>query len=113
MPTMVEMKVNLDKRDIKYPSILNKDELTNLYEETFFKDTTPEPEPQIEVYDDKQDHITIDCRITTLDGKSSSRRVKIINPEGCIFRSQVNNPEGVFQTVFAGLVKKYGAGHIK
>ena len=113
MPTMVEMKVNLDKRDIKYPSTLNKEELNDLYEETFFKDTTPEPEPQIEVYDDKQDHITIDCRVTTLDGKSSSRMVKIINPEGCIFRSQVNNPEGVFQTVFAGLVKKYGAGHIK
>ena len=113
MPTMVEMKVNLDKRDIKYPSTLNKEELNDLYEKTFFKDTTPEPEPQIEVYEDKQDHITIDCRVTTMDGKSSSRRVNIINPAGCIFRSQVNNPEGVFQTVFAGLVKKYGAGHIK
>ena len=48
-----------------------------------------------------------------MDGKGSSRRVKITNPEGCITRSQVNNPEGVFQTVFAGLVKKYGVGHIK
>ena len=111
MPTMVEMKVDLDKKDIKYPSTLSKKELNDLYEETFSVD--PEPEIQIKVYDDKQDHITIDCRVTTMDGKGSSRRVKITNPEGCITRSQVNNPEGVFQTVFAGLVKKYGVGHIK
>ena len=111
MPTMVEMKVNLDKRDIKYPSTLNREELNNLYDDIFFKD--PEPEDQIKEYDDKQDHITIDCRVTTMDGKSSSRRVKIINPTGCITRSQVNNSEGIFRTLFAGLVKKYGVGHIK
>lgn len=61
----------------------------------------------------KIDHIIIDCRVTTMDGKASSRRVKITNPAGCISLSQVNNSEGVFQTLFAGLVKKYGAGHIK
>ena len=78
-------------------------------------DSTPEPKPERELkeYDDKQDHIIIDVRVTTLDGKASSRRAKIINPTGCVTRSQVNNPDGYFQTVFGGLVKKYGAGHIK
>lgn len=61
----------------------------------------------------KQNHIDIDVRITTPDGKASSKRVKIMNPAGCIINSQLNNADGVFQTVFGGLVKKYGAGHIK
>ena len=60
-----------------------------------------------------QDHTTIDVRITTPDGNATSKRVKITNPWGCISKPQINNPDGVFQTVFGGLVKKYGRGHIK
>ena len=78
-------------------------------------DSTPEPKPEraLEQYDDKQDHIIIDVRVTTLDGMASSRMSKLINPTGCVTMSPLNTQDGYFQTVFSGLVKKYGAGHIK
>ena len=69
------------------------------------KAKTKKPEPQ--------NFITIDCIITTPDGNTVSRRRKIINPRGCISGPNLNNPEEVFITLYSGLVKKYGRGHIK
>ncbi len=61
-----------------------------------------------------QDHVLIKVSVTTMDGKTSSRQKIIANPEGCVLpRSQANNAEGYFTTLFGGLIKKYGAGHVK
>ena len=76
------------------------------------KKATPEVQPQVEEQPALID-IIIDVSITMLDGSVHSKKMAIENATGCIMKSDLNNPNMVFEMFKLGLMSKYGSGHIK
>ena len=124
LSTEAEMKAQLKKAGVDIPEeaslqdvkVLFDDQFTEVEEVSQMGDrNTIEvvEEKPTRVHEYKQDHIFIKVNVTMMNGKKASRKLKIKNPVGCMARSQVNNAEGVFQTLFSGMVSKYGAGHIE
>ena len=57
--------------------------------------------------------IMIRLIVTTPNGAESFKEIRIINPTGCILKSQVNNVGKIFANLTGGLAAAYGARHIK
>ncbi len=57
--------------------------------------------------------IKIDIQITLQDGSIAKQELSIINPGGCIKRSQLKNVDRIQSMVRQGLINAYGVQHIK
>ncbi len=57
--------------------------------------------------------IKIDIQITLQDGSIAKQELSIINPSGCIKKSQLKNVDRIQSMVRQGLINAYGVQHIK
>lgn len=60
-----------------------------------------------------REDVLIEVMITTPDGNVTSKDLRIVNPGGCILRSQLNNADKIYGNLISGMGKTYGSGHIK
>ncbi|MGI9569072.1 MAG: hypothetical protein ACR2PH_04890 [Desulfobulbia bacterium] len=57
--------------------------------------------------------IKITCMVETMDGAVHEKEILIANPLGSITRSQVNNPEHIYNIFTQGLINQLGINHVK
>ena len=94
MSTIAQMKKQLSDAGIAHAAKATKAELETLLEK-------------------KQNTIDIALEITMTDGSVHNQNLSIVNPGGCIFKSQINNPAAVMGMIKDGLGKMYGVNHIR
>ena len=57
--------------------------------------------------------ILIEVMVTMPNGDVTSKDLRIVNPSGCILKSQLTNAEAVYGNLISGMASIYGSGHIK
>lgn len=109
MSTVKDLKKTLKVAGVKHSSRANKAALQKLV------DGLPKPEVQTEPTKapPSSEDIKIGIAVRMQDGSIHDKELAIVNPGGCIMKSQLNNPDQVFAMVKQGLVQMYGANHIK
>ena len=69
---------------------------------------------QVEVVEQPSNKdIKINVAITMQDGSVHEKEMANEHPAGCIMKSDLNNPNMVFDMFKLGLISIYGSGHIR
>ena len=107
MATIAEIKALLEEAGIEFKPKDNKIKLASLLP----SDDKPTPESLGKA--PIQGAISLNLTATMVDGSTHKCDLTIVNPAGCILRSKINDPEMIFSTLKSGLVKQFGANHIR
>jgi len=109
MATVAELKKALDDAGVKY-SDEKKGELEKMVAAIPAVEAPPEV-PEKKGPDSTP--IVINMQLTLQDGSVARQELSIVNPGGCIKKSQLGNTDRIFAMVKQGLINAYGVQHIK
>ena len=108
MATKPELQATLKEAGIEFGAKDSKDELQSLV-------ASHKEAEAIRIASIKSFEGNVDLKLKTRmpDGSEHECVFTIVNPAGCMLKTQVNNPNVIFDGLRAGLIREYGANHIK
>ena len=112
MTTVKSLKAKLDELGVEYNSKASKAELEVLALKATRK-AVPVDRPVKIQQKTARDDIKITCMVETMDGNVHEKEYIIVHPTGVILRSNVNNPDYIFDVFKKGLINRLGAKHVK
>ena len=62
--------------------------------------------------DPTRNDVLIEVTITMPDGTQVYEEMRIINPSGCILKSDISNADMVYENLTKGMADIYGRGHV-